>query len=178
MCMKRFFVLLFLLLVLCTLSKAQTEYLGVSKNEIKKATLNHLKTWYPTVIDTINGGYYTNFEFDWKRSKDQQKMLVTQARDVWTAAKAAGIFKENKVYRSAADHGYKYLTTQMWDKERGGFKMYATNDAPYFFIYGNAFALFALAEYAKINPSPEVLAWAEKSFNWIDSVAHDHVLLG
>jgi mannobiose 2-epimerase len=160
------------------MGKAQAKYLSIPKNEIEKATLNHLKTWYPAVIDTINGGFYTNFEFDWKRSKDQQKMLVTQARNVWTAAKATGILKENKVYRAAADHGYQFLTTQMWDKEQGGFKMYTTNHAPYFFIYGNAFALFALAEYAKINPSQEVLAWVEKSFDWIDSVAHDDVLLG
>jgi mannobiose 2-epimerase len=176
--MKPLIALLSLLLILGATSKAQTHYLGVPKSEIENATIAHLNTWYPTVIDTVNGGFYTNFEFDWQRSKDQQKMLVTQARDLWTAAKAIPLFTENKVLRAAADHGYQFLTTQIWDKERGGFKMYATNDAPYYFIYGNAFALFALAEYAKINPSPEVLAWVEKSFDWIDSIAHDDEWLG
>ena len=43
----------------------------------------------------------------------------------------------------------------------------------YNLIYANAFALFALAEYAKTNSQSEALQWAIKTFNWIDSIAYD-----
>jgi mannobiose 2-epimerase len=71
----------------------------------------------------------------------------------------------------------------MWDQKRGGFQLYyypenPKRETPYKLIYGNAFALFALAEYAKINPSKDVLMWVEKTFDWIDSVAHDDINSG
>jgi cellobiose epimerase len=158
--------------------KAQTTFLGVPAEEIEKAVQNHLTTWYPVIIDSVNGGFYTNFDYNWTRSKDQTKMVVTQARDVWMASRAAGVFGENEIYAKAAQHGFHFLTSKMWDQKNGGFQLYYLPEnpekvTPYKLIYGNAFALFALAEYAKINPSKEVLVWVEKTFDWIDSVAHD-----
>jgi len=160
-------------------SFGQTTFLGVPVAEIEKATSDHLNRWFPTVIDNKQGGYYTNFEFDWSISQNQEKMLVTQARDLWTSAKAAQRYPENPIFLKAANHGYEYLTKQMWNKDKGGFDLYPNhNDQKYQLIYGNSFALFALAEYAKINTSGEVLGWVEKTFDWIDSVAHDDILLG
>jgi cellobiose epimerase len=176
--MKKYFpILLFSLLFL--VSQGQTTFLGVPTAEIEKATNDHLDRWFPAVIDNENGGYYTNFEYTWKRSPDQTKMLVIEARDLWTSAKAAQLFPKNPVFKEAADHGYRFLTQKMWNKEKGGFNLYVEEENPkYQLIYGNTFALFALAEYAKINTSKEVLGWVEKTFDWIDSVAHDDELLG
>jgi cellobiose epimerase len=157
----------------------QSDFLGISVAEIEKATTDHLNRWFPTVIDKEKGGYYTNFEYNWEKSPYQRKMLVTQARDLWTSAKAAQLYPDNKVFRQAADHGYQFLTDKMWNKEKGGFNLYVEGEDPgYQLIYANSFALFALAEYAKINPSTEVVQWVEKCFDWIDSVAHDDQLLG
>lgn len=158
-------------------------YLGIQVSAIGNALNNHLKNWYPAIIDTVDGGYYTNLEYNWEIGPDQDKMLVTQARGLWTASKAASVFEDNKIFKVAADHGFRFLTTNMWDNHQGGFRlMYRPNnpdfEEDYKLIYGNAFALFALAEYAKINPSAEVLQWVEKTFDWIDSVAHDDELLG
>jgi cellobiose epimerase len=159
--------------------QGQKTFLGVSVDEIEKATNNHLNRWFPTVVDNENGGYYTNFEYNWKRSSNQIKMLVTQARDLWTSAKAAQLYPENPVFKDAADHGYKFLIENMWNKEKGGYNLYVKEKNPrYQLIYGNSFALFALAEYARINPSKEVIGWVERTFDWIDSVAHDDKLLG
>jgi mannobiose 2-epimerase len=76
-----------------------------------------LQTWYPRIIDTVHGGYWTNFEYDWTRSEDQDKMLVTQARGLWAASRAASVFPDREVYRKAADHGYRFLTGHMWDEK-------------------------------------------------------------
>lgn len=159
-------------------------YLGVPTKDIDKQVNDLLKTWYPLLIDTINGGYWTNFSFDWKLGKDQDKMIVTQARGLWTASKAAQAFPDNPVFREAADYGYKFLTEKMWDIQNTGFYQYYFLGARPDFIpeykttYGNAFALYALTEYSKINQDPEVMTWVKKSFQWLEDVAHDSNLKG
>lgn len=169
--------ILLLLTISCQLNAQSSIYLGVPAADIETALIKHLTTWYPRIIDSINGGYWTNFEYDWTRSVDQPKMLVTQARGLWTAARAASAFPNDPVYKKAADHGFEFLITKMWDTKHGGFYQYyaATQDEPsYKLIYGNTFALFAIAEYAKINKNPEVLSWMNKVFQWMEMVAYDN----
>lgn len=160
------------------------QYLGVPIAEMETELHTLMNIWYPRIVDTVNGGYWTNFEADWSRSEDQNKMLVTQARGLWTAARAAGYYPDNPVFRQAADAGYHFLTEVMWDQEHTGFYQHyppepADPGQPTFkMTYGNAFALFALAEYAKINKSPEVLGWVRTAFDWLENRAHDPELLG
>lgn len=159
-------------------------YLNVPVTDIKKDLKSLLNTWYPLLIDTVNGGYWTNLEHDWKISDKQDKMLVTQARGLWTASKAAGIFPDNPVLKKAADHGFKFLAEKMWDKQNQGFRqLYFLGPPPenipeFKTAYANAFTLFALAEYSKINNDPIVLEWVQKSFNWLENYAHDPDLMG
>ncbi len=165
-------------------SSPKTTYLGVSVQEIDSALNDLLHNFYPRIVDTIHGGYWTNFEHDWTLSKDQDKMLVTQARGLWTASRAAAAFPENKVYRMAADHGFAFLTKHMWDEKNGGFCQYfftgssVRTDPSFKLIYGNSFALYALSEYAKVNKADSVLNWVKKTFAWLEENAHDSQYLG
>lgn len=165
-------------------SSGASTYLGVNVPDIETALNDLLHNFYPRIVDTIHGGYWTNFEYDWTRSKDQDKMLVTQARGLWTASRAVAVFPDNKVYRMAADHGYEFLTKHMWDEKNGGFYQYYFTDASiktdpsYKLIYGNAFALYALSEYARINKNDSVLNWVKKTFTWLEKNAHDPMHLG
>jgi cellobiose epimerase len=167
----------------CKSSDSST-YMGVKVPEIETALNDLMQNFYPRIIDTIHGGYWTNFEYDWKLSKDQDKMLVTQARGLWTASRAAQVFPDNKVYKKAADHGFEFLTRHMWDEKNGGFYQNYFSDSttktdPSFkLIYGNSFALYALSEYARINKSDSVLNWVKKAFTWLEENAHDPKLLG
>ncbi|HKK82550.1 MAG TPA: AGE family epimerase/isomerase, partial [Prolixibacteraceae bacterium] len=159
----------------------EDSYLGVSVREIENTLQNHLNNWYPVIIDNENGGYYTNFEHNWYKSDEQTKMLVTQARGLWTAAKAANKYPNNQLYQSSARHGYQFITTKMWDKKDGGFLLYnqiENHKQLHKLLYANAFALFSIAEYAKTEPSKEVLKWLRRTFNWIDSTAHDDIYGG
>jgi len=168
----------------CKQSAPKATYLGVKVDEIATELEHLLQTWYPRIIDTIHGGYWTNFEYDWSLSENQDKMLVTQARGLWTASRAAAVFPDNPLFRKAADHGYQFLTGCMWDAEHGGFYQYyysdssQTVDPSFKLTYGNAFALFALAEYAKVNKDPDVLEWVKKAFQWLEHFAHDQVNKG
>jgi mannobiose 2-epimerase len=172
------------LLAGCKSTRNNSTYLGVEVTEIETELNSLLQCFYPRVIDTIHGGYWTNFENDWTLSKKQHKMLVTQARDLWTASRAAEFFPDNPVYRKAADHGYQFLTGQMWDTVYGGFfqNYYSDSvqktDHSFKLTYGNAFALYALSEYARINKDPAVLEWVKKSFYWLENSVHDSVYRG
>jgi mannobiose 2-epimerase len=149
-------------------------FINVPVQEIETGMKNHVDLWYPSIIDTIDGGYYTQFNHEWKKMDAQPKMLVTQARGLWTAAKAAQIIENNQKLIEAANHGYKFITENMWDTENGGFKLnYNNENEKYKLIYGNAFAIFALAEYAKIKPSEEVFEWLHISFDWLENNAYD-----
>lgn len=171
--------------VLTGCKKTETPvYLDVEVNSIENELNSLLRTWYPKIIDTVHGGYWTNFEFDWTLSGEQDKMLVTQSRGLWVASRAASLFPEDKVYREAADHGFRFLTTAMWDNEHGGFcqdyyvDSVKKTDNAFKLVYGNAFALYALSEYARINNDPAVLDWVRKTFYWLEEAAYDPVYKG
>jgi len=162
----------------------QAVYLGVKISDIEDELTREMETWYPRIVDSVHGGYWTNFEYDWTLSEDQDKMLVTQARGLWTASRAASEFPDNPVYRKAADHGFRFLTMQMWDDKNGGFyQHYRIGSTPpvdpsHKLIYGNSFALYALSEYARLNPGPVALDWVKKTFSWLEQNAHDPIYLG
>ncbi|MBX2877899.1 MAG: AGE family epimerase/isomerase [Saprospiraceae bacterium] len=156
-------------------------FLGVPKAEIQQELDHLVELWYPRIIDTVNGGYWTNFEYDWSRSDDQPKMLVTQARGLWTAARLAQFYPDRPSLVKAAEHGFRFLTEKLWDEGKGGFVLQwpVKENAPdYRLTYANAFALYALAEYAKINSEPKVLQWVERSFEWLETHAHDQAFGG
>ncbi|NRB51462.1 MAG: AGE family epimerase/isomerase [Saprospiraceae bacterium] len=153
-----------------------SSYLGVPETEIQQELDHLVELWYPRIVDTLNGGYYTNFEFDWSRSEDQPKMLVTQARGLWTAARLAQVYPDRVELVDAAEHGYTFLIQNLWMEDQGGFRLKwpeEAEDKVFRLTYANAFALYALAEYAKIKPEKEVLSWVERSFDWLESHAHD-----
>jgi cellobiose epimerase len=146
---------------------------------------NLLQVYYPSIIDYEMGGFFSTFSFDWKPVPPQQKCIVTQARDVWTACKAAERYPNDPRYRKAAEHGYPYLRDHMWDHKNGGFYFYL--DQPvgqpemitrYKKAYGHAFGIFALAAYAKLTGSEEALLLAQKAFQWFEEHSHDAVYGG
>ena len=181
--MKTWFLWLVVTLwIISCKTKEMDNYLGIPKIEILQARDELLTTWYPRILDHEAGGYFTNFEYDWKPSIDQPKMLVTQSRGLWTASIAAQVHPGQKVFREAADHGFNFLTEVMWDKDAGGFRQYADDprdeELKYKMTYANAFALYGLAEYAKINRSQVVLAWVQKTLDWMEKQAYDPDNLG
>lgn len=157
------------------------EIFGIPTSEIKQELDDLVALWYPRIVDTINGGYWTNFEHDWSQAQDQPKMLVTQSRGLWTAARLAQHYPDRPELVTAAEHGFQFLTDTLWEKEAGGFHLHWPKreaDQDFRLTYANAFALYALSEYAKINKEPSVLDWVERSFDWLEAHAHDPELGG
>ena len=176
------FTLLAFLLFSC---KQKEDSKDVSDKELLpeiEASLNKLvELWYPRVVDTVNGGFWTDFNFKWEKEGKQNKMLVSQARHVWTTSVLSEYYKDRK-YEEIAAHGFRFLRDKMWDDENGGFhtllgfegnspKVLSPNKSS----YGNSFAIYGLAAYFKVSKDTSALNLAKKTFQWLEDHAHDPV---
>jgi mannobiose 2-epimerase len=152
-------------------------------NEFQNALVNGiLKRWYPLVLDKEQGGYFTNISYDWTLLPAQEKMIVSQARHVWTLSKASGFFGGVKDYEQMARHGFSFLINIMWDKEHGGFFQIRSRDGGMSDVngwrnekraYGNAFAVNALAALYGQTHDPKVLDFSQTAFRWIENHLYD-----
>lgn len=139
-----------------------------------------LKSWYPRTVDETYGGFLCDYTCDWKPQGRQEKMIVTQARHVWTSSQVSMFFHDS-AYKNIARHGYLFLRDYMWDKEYGGFlqrldrkgninkRMKEEGKS----AYGNAFALYALSSYYQLTGDTSVLQLAKKLFYWLEKHSHD-----
>lgn len=142
-----------------------------------------LKKWYPLVIDRECGGYFTNVSSDWKLAPEQEKMIVAQARHVWTTSRASIFYPDESArYKEYARHGFLFLRDVMWDRQFGGFfqirsRQGGPSDARGWRdekrTYGNAFGVYALAALYGVNHDPDVLEFAKQAFCWIEDHAYD-----
>jgi len=145
-----------------------------------------LNLWYPRTVDTLNGGFYSNYTNTWQKMPEQPKFIVTQARHLWTLSKVSAFYPDRHEYPVYARHGFEFLRDHMWDVEFGGFfeTVDSTGRIPDKALpiekraYGNAFAIYGLAAYYKLSQDAEVLAVAKRAFAWLDSCAHDKVYGG
>src|SRR5690349_15911037 len=143
-------------LITLTLSAQNKEQRLQIAKEIESSIRNEmLNKWYPQNMDTLYGGFLTEFAYDFKPTSHQDKFIVTQARHTWSTSKAAMRYPDIAYYKTLAQNGYKFLHDVMWDKTYGGFYTLvgrkgnvidSTKNA-----YGNAFGIYALATYCKLS---------------------------
>lgn len=147
---------------------------------------NLLQTWYPKAIDRDSGGYFSNFTYDFQLKDDlQEKMIVTQARHLWSNSKAAKIYPNETHYAEGAKHGFEFLRDKMWDQENGGFYQLVSRSgqplldkSEHKTAYGNSFAIYALAAYFDATADSAGLKLAIEAFNWLEENSHDPVHKG
>ena len=139
-----------------------------------------LDKWYPLALDHEDGGYYSEITREFELGEKHDKMIVTQARHIWTNAKAAGFYPEKQEYLENAEHGFQFLKDKMWDPVNGGFYNFVTKEGEPILqkgqeksAYGNAFAIYGLAEYYRASGNEEALELAKNTFYWLDAMAHD-----
>ncbi|HVY76534.1 MAG TPA: AGE family epimerase/isomerase [Puia sp.] len=161
----------------------QTERLRIAdtiENSLRKELLD---VWYPRSVDSLDGGFLSTFNYEFKPTGKQNKMIVTQARHVWTNAKASERYPSVPYYKTGAHWGFEFLKNKMWDHEFGGF--YTDVDRAGNPIngtdkvaYGNAFGIYALAAYYKSSGDKAALDLAKEAFHWMEKHSHDPVYKG
>jgi mannobiose 2-epimerase len=140
-----------------------------------------LDVWFPRSIDKVHGGFYSNFNRDWQRTRSEGKFSVFQGRMTWIAAQAA-IRRPalRQQYLPYVRHGVDYLANVLWDKQYGGFYWGLDDEgkiSPAYtdhkHLYGISFCIYGLAAAYKADHDPKVLALAQEAFRWTEVHAHD-----
>ncbi|MCC5928037.1 MAG: AGE family epimerase/isomerase [Cyclobacteriaceae bacterium] len=138
-----------------------------------------LEVWYPAFIDSIYGGYLSNFDYNWKAREPQNKFIVTQTRHIWTTSEIVHHYPDRNLFLDYAMHGFDFLQNHLWDRENGGFYQLTDREGNLLSdekrAYGNAFGIYGLAALYKVSENDKVLAFAKDAFYWFDQHAHDSI---
>ncbi len=141
-----------------------------------------LDVWFPRTVDAERGGFHSEFARDWTPGGDREgKFSVFQGRMTWVAAQIVMRRPELKQeFLPVVQHGVRYLNDTLWDRQYGGFYWGLDNDGRVSSLYtdgkhmyGNAFALYAVAAAYQSTKDPKALELAQKAFLWIDERGHD-----
>jgi mannobiose 2-epimerase len=174
--MKKYLLLILLFASSVSFAQMTTDPDSIKQQMKYAAKEGLLDKYYPRNIDTLYGGYLSTFTYDIQPTGDQEKMVVTQARHVWSTAKAS-IFYHDTSYIAMSRHGFLFLKDKMWDKKYGGF--YNLTDRQgnpktlEKLAYGNAFAIYAIAAYYDCSKDTAALNFAKKAFMWMEKHSHD-----
>jgi cellobiose epimerase len=125
--------------------------------------------WFPRALDPA-GGYHVCWDRRGRRTRDERGSL-SQARMLYVFARTARFGYRTDLMLDAAEHGFRYLRDVLWDDEHGGFGWSFTD--PRKVTYGNAFALFGLAEYIRAGGGDDVRALAIRTLDALETHAHD-----
>ncbi len=142
---------------------------------------NILSYWVLNSIDMDNDGFIGQINGNNLKESDANKGAVLNARILWTFSIASRKLNE-PLYRAMAVRSFEYLNKFFKDAENGG--VYWELDSAgnpvskRKQIYAQAFTIYALAEYYKINPEEEVLSWAVELFQLIEKYSFDPEYLG
>lgn len=138
---------------------------------------NVVPFWFPEVVDP-DGGYRLNHDGDGQWQGPADKVLVVQARTLWFFSRLYNDGYGDEEHLQAAQHGFEFLRDKMWDPVFGGF-FWSVNAAgqiatrPHKHLYGQAFALYALAEYIEATADTSAMRLAADAYDLIDEKAHD-----
>lgn len=142
---------------------------------------NILSFWMKQTKDKINGGFFGEIDNQLNTSPDAEKSLVLNARILWSFASAYRIYGKTE-YLAMAERAYAYLMDHFIDKEYGG--LYWMVDAEgkpaqeKKQIYGQAFAIYALAEFYHATERSEVLDEAIQLFQLVEKYGYDSIYKG
>jgi cellobiose epimerase len=137
---------------------------------------NILPFWLEHAIDEQYGGFRGQIANDLTIDPFAHKGLILNARILWTFSKAFSVYGE-EVYRQTARRAYDYLAQHFWDTEFNGVYWLVDHLARPVEtkkrIYGQAFAVYSLAEYHRTTGDKDALTRALTLYECIESASHD-----
>ncbi|MBT2288672.1 AGE family epimerase/isomerase [Paenibacillus albidus] len=154
------------------------DWLSQLEQELKD---NILGFWMKHTIDEQHGGYVGEIDNQLNTTPGAEKSLVLNARILWTFASAYRFYGHAE-YLTMAERAYAYLLEHFTDEVNGGwFWMVDINGKPTQpkkQIYGQAFVIYALAEFYHATGRQEALDEAVKLFHLVEKYGYDPLYKG
>jgi mannobiose 2-epimerase len=111
---------------------------------------NILPFWIGHVVNPANGGFLGSLTNDRSADRGAERGALLTSRILWTFSAAYARYRD-PAYLAMADHAYNDLTRHFRDAENGGYFWSISPDGGVLRdrkqVYGQAFAVYALAEY-------------------------------
>jgi len=132
--------------------------------------------WCGSALDRQQGGWMGWLSNDLKSDRSQPKGLIVNARILW-AFSAVHQARPEKLFQQMAGRAFDFVMGKFWDAQSGG-AFWRLDDAGRVIddskkIYGQAFCIYALAEFHRAFGSVAALARAKEVFELIERHAHD-----
>ncbi len=132
--------------------------------------------WCGPALDHEQGGWMGWLFNDLVPDRTQPKGLIINSRILW-AFSAVHRVRPEKLFQQMADRAVDYVMNRFWDAQSGG-AFWRLDDAGRVMddskkIYGQAFYIYALAEYYQACAAPAALVRARELFELIERHAHD-----
>src|SRR5262245_12719028 len=150
-------------------------------NEFAQRVSDHLfghilPFWCGPALDQEAGGWQAWLSNDLQPDHSQPKGLIVNSRILW-AFSAVHRVRSEALYQRMAERAFDFVMNRFWDAQNGGAfwqldrQGKVLDDAKK--IYGQAFYIYALAEYHQAFNAPAALARAQELFELIERNAGD-----
>ncbi len=143
---------------------------------LAELTEHILPYWLDKVIDLDGDKFHGFVSGDDVADPTADKGIILTTRILWTFSRAYRQVRDER-YLRAADLVYRFLKSHLLDAEQGG--VFWTVDAHGAMVdttkkfYGQAFATYALTEYAEAAGQPQALEEAKRLFDLIERHGRD-----
>ena len=147
-------------------------------------TKNILAYWPKYAKDKATGGFFGAIDNNNKANPREWRGIVMVSRFLWTYSAASRLLKDAS-YLDMADWAYNYMLSRFYDPYYGGMYWSVKADGKPLVtrkqIYGDAFSIYALSEYAAAleevrkdhTPAKVVMGHALSLFSLLEEHARD-----
>lgn len=144
----------------------------------KELFQNIVPFWLTKTKDQNYGGFYGRISNDLQIEKNAPKSLILHTRILWAFAFLYN-FKKDAGFLELANHAYTFIVDHFFDKEYRGLFWLVDHKGrvlqDHKKMYGQAFTIYALAEYYKITKQEKILEQAKEIFQLIEISNFDRV---
>lgn len=146
------------------------------QNEFRAELQQRIIPFWQNLTDEEFGGYYGLLDFDLKLDKKAVKGCILNSRILWFFSSAAMCLGDDTLLKNA-EHAYRFMLDHCVDGELGGVYWSVNYDGSICddtkHTYNQAFAIYALAAYARATGKQEPIDLAWKIFDIIESKCRD-----
>lgn len=146
------------------------------KQEISDNLTTNLLSYWSTMLDTVNGGFYGRVDSQEKAYPDADKGGILNARILWTFSSAYRVLKDSS-YLKLAKIAKDYILDNFIDKEYGGAFMTVKPDGKpgdtRKQVLTESYFIYALAEYYRATGDTIALEKARDIFDLLEKYAYD-----